>query len=542
MLNVKKLILNKYIYIFIIIACITIINDNIIYFLKLNYEISLLISSILVIIPNIVLIRKKVIEIKTDFSKLDLIAIIPYIIIYFIIILHIDDFIDTISYHLYNQKNPFIDKINFDLLPRSTTFFPLGDRMNYIFVRFFGYRLGNVLSLYSAITIFYQVKRFLKIIVPEMKEKLVIIFSSIILYTFSVNLCIGEYSIDIFSVVILLELLHIAIKKNKYFENKKYLFLSFLLAGISIGIKMSNIIFSGVLLAYILFKYYKNLRNIKLHDIVICIFLLIIPFGVYMLNNYIQTQNPIFPFANSFFHSNYYEECSARDERLGPKNIIETLIWPIIIGIDYLRGDDIRGLVDPIWQTGYVLLIYCLINKKKNREILDLLILSSILTAVWIVFVSGYVRYAMFIAIVYFLIEIYVLYKIVMELKKEKSNVLNLSLNFLLIFMILIQLIFSVFIGGIYILEKIKISLGDIFYDIDEDTVSGKYDIEGVWIASRYNTSCIDLIRTDDTPMYNTDLIVEIDPMMNIKNNYSKLSQETFYKKIERKKIIYCYK
>ena len=96
--------------------------------------------------------------------------------------------------------------------------------MNYILVRFLGYRLGDLLYLYSTIIIFYQIKRFLNLIIPEINNKIVIAFSSIMLYTFSVNLCIGEFSIDIFSTVILLELLYIAINSINVLENKKYLY------------------------------------------------------------------------------------------------------------------------------------------------------------------------------------------------------------------------------------------------------------------------------------------------------------------------------
>lgn len=424
--------------------------------------------------------------------------------------------------------------------------------MNYIFVRFLGYRLGNLLYLYSAIIIFYQIKRFLTDIIPNISNKMKVICSSIILYTFSVNLCIGEYSIDIFSSIILLELLYIAIKNINVLENKKYLYLSVFLAGISIGIKISNVVFSTILLAYIILKFYKNFKIIKLYDILICIILFIIPFGIYMINNYIQTQNPIFPFYNSVFQSNYYEESSAKDARLGPKNIVETIAWPIIISIEPLRGDDIRGLVDPIWVIGYIILIYSLIKNRENKKVLSLSILSIVITVIWITFVSGYVRYGMFIPITYFLLEIYVLYKSIFEIniiyktiiesKKEKYSILKLIFNFILIFTILIQLIFSIFVGTVYILEKINVSVEEFSYNVDKKTISEKYDIDGVWIASRYNTSCIDLIRNEDDPMYNADIIVDIDPMMNVKSSYSDFSKEIFFKKIKRRKIIYSFK
>lgn len=143
--------------------------------------------------------------------------------------------------------------------------------MNYIFVNFLGYRFGAILYWYVSIVIFYQIKNFLNYIIPEMKDKAKIIIATMILCTFSVNLCFGEYSIDIYSTVILLELLYIAIRNINIFEFKNYLYLSIFLAGVATGIKISNIVFVGVILLYISISSFKKLKNIKVYDVLICI-------------------------------------------------------------------------------------------------------------------------------------------------------------------------------------------------------------------------------------------------------------------------------
>ena len=55
--NEKKITLNIHMFVFICIAFLTILNDNISYFTNLKYEISLLISIILVVILNIFLFK-----------------------------------------------------------------------------------------------------------------------------------------------------------------------------------------------------------------------------------------------------------------------------------------------------------------------------------------------------------------------------------------------------------------------------------------------------------------------------------------------------
>ncbi len=172
---------------------------------------------------------------------------------------------------------------------------------------------------------------------------------------------------------------------------------------------------------------------------------------------------------------------------------------------------------------------------------LNLAILSILTTIIWIIFASGYVRYGMFIAIVYFIIEAYFINKIIQEFIKEKNNynILQLFLKFIVIFIILIQIIISIGDGIAYMYGKIKFSISDFSAIIEKDTISGTYDIDGVWIASRYNIACIDLIRSKDDPMYNADLIIKQDPMMNVESSFSDYSKELFYEKIKRKENVY---
>ena len=453
--NEKKITLNIHMFVFICIAFLTILNDNISYFTNLKYEISLLISIILVVILNIFLF-KNFFEVRSNFNILDLLAIIPYTIIYFIIMLDIDDFVDAISYHLYNFKNPFIDRINFDLLPSSSFFFPLGDRMNYIFVNILGYRFGRILSLYSSIIIFYQIKNFMQLIIPKIAEKTKVLIATIILYTFSLNLCIGEYSIDIFSTTILLELLYIACINKNYgnLNAKKCLYLATFLAGLATGIKISNIVFAILILCYMIIELLKNQKKIKIYDIFALTILFFGPFVIYMINAYIQTKNPIFPFYNFIFKSDYYEMVSSKDTRLGAKNLIEMILWPIVITVNPLRGDDIRYIVDPVWAVGYIVSICYLIKSRK----MTLIVLNVLTTIAWIIFVCGYVRYGMFIAISYFLIEIYLLNKIIVELKERynKSGTIKIILKLILIIIIITQITLSVALGIVYMCIKVN--------------------------------------------------------------------------------------
>ena len=72
-----------------------------------------------------------------------------------------------------------------------------------------------------------------------------------------------------------------------------------LLVGISTGIKIVNAVLGCTIVLIICIRDIKLLKNIKIKDVFLCILLCLIPFIVYMLDNYIQTGNPIFPFFNN---------------------------------------------------------------------------------------------------------------------------------------------------------------------------------------------------------------------------------------------------
>ena len=68
-------------------------------------------------------------------------------------------------------------------------------------------------------------------------------------------------------------------------------------------------------------------------------------------------------------------------------------------------------------------------------------------------------------------------------------------------------------------------------------SISGKYDIDGVWICTKYNTSYIDLIRYKEDPMYNIDIVLKKDPMWEVENDFSDYSKKEFYEKLKNKKL-----
>lgn len=528
---------------FLLLICfITIINDIIIYFTRINYNISLLISLLMVIFFYIA--NKKKIKITNNFNKLDIIPIIFYTVLFLVIVQYKDDFLDTITYHLYNQRNPFIDKINFDFLPLSTYFFPLAERMNFIFVNFLGYRYGTFLSLYIIFVLYYQVKRIFGFIIPNINNKRLCIYSSLVIFSLTSNLLMGKFFIDNFSIVFLLEIILIFFKNNNIFEDKKYLYYMAILSGISIGIKLSNLILVFVINIFIvgncIFTYGgKQLKKVKVYDYVFLLIVFLFPSFIYMYNNFIQTKNPIFPFYNYIFKSIYFNKISGTDPRLGSNNLIETILWPLFICVFPLRGDDIFGIEDIIWGVGFIASIGMLFSNK-NKIPFKFALLNIVLTYSWVVFIFGYTRYGMVIAILYYILTLYMLDMLIEDVKKKiKDNKISVKtvIKTILMYIIGICIIISMCQSIAYNIVRIYrmiISKNDIS---NKTKIVEKYDIDGAWVCTKYNTSYIDLIRCNEDPMYSMDIILDEDPMCHVNYGFSDYSKKQFLNKINNKEL-----
>lgn len=537
--------LNIHMLIFLIIACIAFINDIFIYIFKIDYELSICISAFLIILSFTFFIKKKKILIENDFNKLDLLIFVFYLILFLVFLLRIDDFIDSVSYHLYCQKNTFIDKINFDFLPNSVFFFPLGDRIYYIFTKLLGYRFGTILSLYTIVILYYQLKRLFKCIFINITNKRAIFWSSLICLSISVNMVIFQYFIDNFSLIILLEIFYVLVKDINVFENKNYLYFITLLAGISVGVKITNIVLAFILIMFILINNIKlnglkEIKKIKIYDYILLIILFVLPFFIYMIDNYTQTKNPIFPFYNNIIKSPYLKEINGKDERLGSNNLLEFLLWPIIIVFDPIRGDDINGVVDPIWGIGYIISIYLIIFNK-NKKISQISLLNMIMTLFWTKFQSGYVRYGMIIAFTYYFVVIYVLEKLLNRVRKADYNKkISFLVSIIKPWLIIVCIFFSVSYGILNLCCRAKDCL-ELYckckkIDINEN-FNNKVDIDGIWLETKYNTFYISEIREDDDPMYNLDILIDNDPMTKINNIYSELTKEMLLNKIKGKNL-----
>ena len=202
------------------------------------------------------------------------------------------------------------------------------------------------------------------------------------------------YMVDLIYLPLLLEVF-------KYVFYEKISINEFYLCSIYVGLstaaKATNIIFSIPLLFVILAK---NGRNLTIKQISTILSLAVLPLIIYVSFNLINTGNPIYFYYNKIFKSPYFPLENFKDTCWGPKNLLETVFYPIVI-FDQNRVSELQlysGRLSISFVFSVLIFIVTVINKKLRREFwfISVFLLMNYL---WIIS-TGYVRYALFLELI----------------------------------------------------------------------------------------------------------------------------------------------
>lgn len=511
--------INLCFFILIILLTQVVICDNLIYFFKANYIIGNIIAVLINAVIVTFLIKKKKIKVETNFHKFDLIFLAIIIIIMGLTIIYPDTFWDTYSYHLYLQENPFADKINDDFFPgRTLTSFvyPIADRVFYMFRALLGFRLGTFPGYFLIVVMYYQIKKYLsKILENKVDEKYISLLSILPLGVFIILEQLGTYYIDNFSVVLLLETIYIIFFEGKdIFKEKFRLYFLAYVVGLAVCTKITNAIYILGPLVYLLVINIKDIKNIKIYDYLLLILTFVIPLLPYVVDAVVQTGSPVFPYYNGIFKSEYFMQENWVDDRYGPKNIIQFLLWPFYI-IKRPRAAYETANTDLMFAIGYIIaivgIIYEVIYKKLikkqeiNKKYLTFYILLMYLYLVWAKFIIGYTRYAGIIPIFASIASIYIL---INSFKNSK----------LAITVLMSAIICGSSFAGLYKYVVYSRSGGNyiqIFFNNSESAIANwkqnvkktvllkdrtneKYDIDGVWGVLADDSGVTSLLNVDD--------------------------------------------
>lgn len=182
---------------------------------------------------------------------------------------------------------------------------------------------------------------------------------------FAVNSQIGASSNEIQVALLILTGFYILYKELFYSEKirNSVLFVSSLIMGIAMGLKFTSVTYclaAGILLIV----YYRCLPSPLKNIIVFALggllgFVMINGFWMYLL--WEQFGNPVFPFANKWFKSEWMPLINYADYRFRPENWIELLFYPVVWSLgkyhhyDAMVVTDSRPLILFVILIGYLL-------------------------------------------------------------------------------------------------------------------------------------------------------------------------------------------
>jgi hypothetical protein len=517
----NKKSINCSFYILIICFIQVIISDIIIYFSGIQYVYAQLITLVINIILNKILIKKELIKIKCDFEKFDLIFLILFSVIFLLTVIFPDEFYDSYSYHIYFQKNAFVDKIFDDFFPGrtlTTYTYPIVDRLYCLFSNKLGFRLGVIPSYYVLIVIYYQIKKILKttLLNTKVDSRIICILSILPMCAFIVLQQVGTYYIDNICIALLMEFTYIILYERKnLFKNKIRLYFLALLVGISVSAKITNGVYILLPLIIVLLLNIKDIKYLKWYDYILLLCVGILPVFVYMLDAIIDTGSPVFPYYNSIFKSKYFAEYDWTDTDYGAKNWFQLLIWPIYITIYPNRGYNLHetdynflyGYIISIAYLIYVVfykIIYGKIRKEKIELNIDNVLFSLIIlyyNFVLVKFCMGYTRYGGIIPIISGVFII----KLLIDAYKNNKILLVILFSYMICSSTIIGITNFWYSGKMTYYNGILSNTEAVLYRVkvnakcvlkDQDYL--KYDIDGIWGVIGDDSAVPSMLTVDD--------------------------------------------
>lgn len=288
---------------------------------------------------------------KTERVKIDAFMVIGSIIIagFFAVKgIRPDMSYDTYNYHLLCQIPGFVDNLNYHVMPGKFQMFGfrLGDRMFYPFRALLGLRMGTLLNAAAMVIIYRQVTVFLtwfqdslrddrkegrkavrtplyKVLRTTAFRPSVIAFFVVCRY--DLILQSGSYMVELLALPFLLEMFFLLVREREEERIGKEAFVFCVIGGILFCMKMTNIVYLAPMVLLYIWKIRKDITPLLFFS---CLAAGAVPVTIYLIYNGVSTGNPVFPYYNTIFKSEYFEIMNFKDTRWGPGELKEIFLWP----------------------------------------------------------------------------------------------------------------------------------------------------------------------------------------------------------------------
>ena len=323
--------------------------------------------------------RKKFEYVKTTQSWMDCVVVCVILLIGFYQCIYPDTSHDVMTYHYISQEPVWITTEN--ACYYYETSFPFADRMFYLFRAIGGYRLGTMFNAVLYVLVWSQCKRIVTYALEQVgiyTEKIKGMISGTIglmVILEAVLMGLGTYMSDMVPVPIMLELvcqILYAQKKKTSIENM--IFFAVNLSFIFLC-KLTGAITIFTLLAMYLFVTRQSLDWKKIVISFLAAVIAILPFVLF--NIYVHGV-PLHAVAIMF--NSYASGNGSGDNRFGPENWVQRLLWPVYMAQYPLSGRHMELIDMPNYYpiVGMIIVGVGAMTKMKNfsKEIKVLLIIA----------------------------------------------------------------------------------------------------------------------------------------------------------------------
>lgn len=311
---------------------------------------------------------------------------------------------DSLNYHLYlgfKGWNPVNNKYEF--FPTGAhNFSPILEMVGFGFYKLLGYRLGTIFSLLAIYYSIFGLYKILKLILPKLT-----ILSSLVgtflfvsgFLSFELFLGLGSYFNDGLVAMLTVWSLYFLLK---YFKNNKFfdLILASALMSVSVWGKQTNLYMAIAFGLVMVIDWLCQISRIKTRNLILSgVIVLSLPLFWYW-GNWQATGNPIFPFYNAIFKSEFAAPQNLVEPGLGGQNLKEKILWGYYSMFETFRLGQVHDLfhdykINFYFLFGGLLTIIYGLNKKIRDKLT-----SRLMTLYWLAFFVwslqfGYLRYAL---------------------------------------------------------------------------------------------------------------------------------------------------
>jgi hypothetical protein len=257
-----------------------------------------------------------------------LIVALPLLLMYLIRLPFPDFNYDVLNYHLINTERALRGwpMAPGDFFPGVLLVNPAPDIVDGVFRFALGYRLGTVINLLAMLWAAAIINNLLqRYIYSETLRYICVLF---VVSTEHVLFLLNLYMVDLLALPLMLEATQQVLRFDEIRRKDRALVYICLLLGLSIAFKLTNLAFALPLILIAARACFPHRNAIRFGYVALAgiVFLMpILPFSLYM---YLQTGSPIFPYFNKLFRSPYVEAKNYDVPWLGPKSLLEKVLWP----------------------------------------------------------------------------------------------------------------------------------------------------------------------------------------------------------------------